>query len=165
MRGLSKEEDIKKKGILNSELNALIGRLGHGDHFIVSDAGFAIPRGLKRIDLAIEKDSPSILRILDLLNEELYIEKVGIAEEMREYNPKLFDRIMKLYSNIMIEFETVPYKMISGEIAKTAKAIVRTGSFEPFGEIVIYPAVNAEEWFLRDGVKIPENYKKRLGNI
>ena len=52
-----------KKGILNGELNELIGRLDHGDNVIVSDAGFAISQGVKRIDFGIEKDSPNIVRI------------------------------------------------------------------------------------------------------
>lgn len=143
-------------------MNALIGRLGHGDYIIVCDAGFAVPLGVNKIDLAVEKDSPNILRILELLNDELFIEKINVPKEMKEYNPKLFERIQQLYSNLIIEFGEVPYKVVSEEIAKTAKAVIRTGSFEPFGEIVLFAAVNAEEWFLRDGVKIPEHYKERL---
>ena len=51
---------MKAKGILNKDLCALIGELGHGDVIIVCDAGFAIPNETWRIELALEKDSLSV---------------------------------------------------------------------------------------------------------
>ena len=153
---------MKAKGILNKDLCALIGELGHGDVIIVCDAGFAIPQGVRRIELAVEKDCPTVLRILELLKEELIIERYVLAEEMQEVNPVMLGKYQALYSGTTIKCEFVPHAQLAGEIAANAKAIIRTGSFQPYGSIALYPAIDAVEWYKAEGVKVPEFYKDRV---
>jgi len=153
---------LKVKGILNKDLCALIGELGHGDVIIVCDAGFAIPKDVRRIELAVEKDSPTVLRILELLKEELIIERYALAEEMQEVNPVMLGKYQALYEGTTIQCDLIPHSELSGEIAKNAKAIIRTGSFQPYGSIALYPAIDALEWYKAEGVKVPEFYKDRV---
>lgn len=153
---------MKAKGILNKDLCALIGELGHGDVIIVSDAGFAIPKNARRIELAVEKDSPTVLRILELLKEELIIERYALAEEMKEVNPVMLKKYQDVYANSTIVGEFVPHSMLSGEIASKAKAVIRTGSFQPYGSIALYPAIDAVEWYKAEGVQVPEFYRDRV---
>jgi D-ribose pyranose/furanose isomerase RbsD len=153
---------LKTKGILNKDLCALIGELGHGDVIIICDAGFAIDQGVRRIELAVEKDCPTVLRILELLKEELIIERYAVAEEMREVNPVMLGKYEALYDGTTIKGEFVPHSQLAGEIAKSSKAIIRTGSFQPYGSIALYPAIDAIEWYKAEGVKVPEFYKDRV---
>lgn len=153
---------MKANGILNKNLCALIGELGHGDVIIVCDAGFAIPNDVKRIELAIEKNCPTVLRILELLKDELIIERYALAEEMRDVNPVMLAKYQELYKDTAIKGEFVPHSDIAGGIAKYAKAIIRTGAFQPYGSIVLYPAIDALEWYKAEGVKVPEFYKDRV---
>jgi D-ribose pyranase len=153
---------LKLKGILNKDVCAIIGELGHGDIIIISDAGLAIPNHVKRIELAIEKDCPTVLRILELLKEELIIEKYVLAEEIKDVNPIALQRYNSLYENTTIKCEFVPHEQLSGVLASQAKAIIRTGSFSPYGSIALYPAIDAPEWYMAEGVKVPEFYKDRV---
>ena len=153
---------MKSKGILNKDLCALIGELGHGDVIIVCDAGFAIPKGVKRIELAIERDCPTVLRILELLKEELLIEKYALAEEMREVNPVMLEKYESLYEGTAIKGEFIPHSELAGTLAQQAKAVIRTGAFQPYGSIALYPAIDAPEWYKAEGVKVPEFYRGRV---
>lgn len=154
---------MKTKGILHKDLCALIGELGHGDVIVVCDAGFAIPKDVRRIELAIEQDCPTVLRILELLKEELIIERYAVAEEMKEVNPVMLGKYEGLYQGSAIQEEFIPHEQLSGEIAKKAKAVIRTGAFQPYGSIALYPAIDAVEWYKAEGVKVPEFYQDRVG--
>lgn len=153
---------MKKQGILNKDLCALIGELGHGDVIIVCDAGFAVPKGTRRVELAIEKDCPTILQILGLLKEELIIEKYTLAEEMKEVNPVMLAKYRELYGDSTIKEEFVMHEQLAGGLAEKAKAVIRTGSFQPYGSIALYPAIDAVEWYKAQGVQVPEFYKDRV---
>jgi D-ribose pyranase len=153
---------MKKGGILNKDLNALIGSLGHGDHIVISDAGLAIPRDVPRIELALEKDSPTVLRVLELLREELIIEKYSLASEMTEVNPVAYAKYRNVYAGTTIQEVLVPHEQLAHELVKSAKAVVRTGSFSPYGSIVLYPAIDAPEWYKAEGVQVPKFYQDRV---
>ncbi len=152
---------MKAKGILHKDLCALIGEVGHGDVIVICDAGFAIPKDVRRIELAVEQNVPTVERILQLLQEELIIEKYMLAEEMREVNPMLLTKYQALYDET-VQGEFVPHKALAGEIAQHAKAVVRTGAFQPYGSIAIYPAIDAVEWYRAEGVVVPEFYRERV---
>lgn len=44
---------MRKRGILNAELNAAISRLGHTDVVVVVDCGTPAPAGVPVVDLAV----------------------------------------------------------------------------------------------------------------
>ena len=56
---------MKRTRLLNSELSYEISRIGHTASITLCDAGLPIPKGVKRIDLAIESGYPSFIRTLD----------------------------------------------------------------------------------------------------
>jgi D-ribose pyranase len=45
-------------------------------------------------------------------------------------------------------------------MAAKAKCIVRTGAFDPWGNILLYSGVDAPIWFSKPGLKVPEQYAK-----
>ena len=68
---------MKKQGILQNDLAAVIARLGHTDTLVVADAGLPIPPSVPRIDLAVSAGVPSFMQVLRPLLDEVAVESVG----------------------------------------------------------------------------------------
>ncbi|ADK80303.1 D-ribose pyranase [Sediminispirochaeta smaragdinae] len=149
---------MKKSRILSKPLNDAIAAMGHGDFIIISDAGFPIPEG-KRVDLAIEADKPSITEILDLVVSDFIYERVIVAEEQKENNPNLYNAIEKLCDRCNVE--TIPHAQLIEQYPEKAKFIVRTGAFEPWGNVILCSGVDAPVWFKKPGTKVPDYYEER----
>lgn len=149
---------MKKSRILNKQLNNAIASMGHGDFLIISDAGFPIPDN-KRVDLALEADKPGILEILDLIISDLIYERVIVAEEQKENNSPLYKKIDELCDRV--DIETISHSEMIEKYSEKAKYIVRTGGFEPWGNVILCSGVDAPIWFNKPGTKIPDYYESR----
>lgn len=146
--------------LLNSELLHAIGKMGHGDLMIVCDAGFPIPNDAWRIDLAIVQDVPDLQTVLAAISGSFIAEKVGYAAEMAQNNPVLLKKVKRLFADA--ELFTVPHTEILGGIAKSAKVIVRTGAYDPWGNILLYSGVDVPKWFSKPGTIAPDYYAAKL---
>ena len=47
-----------KGGILNGELNRILGNMRHTDCICIGDCGLPIPKGVEVVDLAVKLGSP-----------------------------------------------------------------------------------------------------------
>ncbi|AEV67493.1 D-ribose pyranase [Acetivibrio clariflavus] len=129
---------MKKTKVLNSELSAVIASMGHTDTIAIGDAGLPIPDSSKRIDLAVKRNLPPFLDVLETVLCELEVEEVTIASEMIEDNPGLFKKINELFSSIKINLVThSEFK----EMTKNCKAVVRTGECMPYANIILHSGV------------------------
>lgn len=151
---------MKRATILNAELSLAIASMGHTDLMIVCDAGFPIPGDAWRIDLALVQDVPDLETVLTAISQEMIAEKVGYAAEMVENNPPLLAKVQRIFKDS--EFVTYPHEQILGEMASQAKVIVRTGAFDPWGNILLYTGVDVPKWFAKPGVKTPPYYADRM---
>jgi len=151
---------MKKGAVLNSELSYAIASMGHTDLMIVCDAGFPIPNDAWRIDLALIQDVPDLETVLTAISKELIIEIVSYASEMAENNPPLLETVQKIFPDS--NYEPIPHSQILKEMASKAKVIVRTGAFDPWGNILLYGGVDAPVWFSKPGLNVPEAYQKRV---
>ncbi|MBE3563974.1 MAG: D-ribose pyranase [Hydrogenibacillus schlegelii] len=129
---------MKKTGILNSHLSRLIGELGHTDRILIADAGFPIPPGVERIDLAVRPGLPPFLEVVEAVLTELAVEKALVAEEMRQQSPALYPRLRALLGDVPIE--AVPHAALKAE-ANRVRAIVRTGEFTPYANVILQAGV------------------------
>jgi D-ribose pyranase len=150
---------MKRQGILNQPLSSALASFGHGDLLIVSDAGFPIPRHARRIDLAIAPDLPDLRTMLLLIQREFITEKVIIAAEMEEFNRPLYSWLREHFQDC--QFELRPHSEMLATLAASAKAIVRTGAFEPWGNVGLVSGVDVVRFFSREGVVVPDYYKER----
>ncbi|MCL4393300.1 MAG: D-ribose pyranase [Chloroflexi bacterium] len=146
--------------ILNAELAHAIASMGHGDLMIVCDAGFPIPDDAWRVDLALVQDVPDLETVLTAISQAFIAEKVAYAAEMTQNNPPLLEKVKRIFKDS--EHSTVPHEQILTEMALKAKVIVRTGAFDPWGNILLYSGVDVPKWFSRPGVKVPEYYASRM---
>lgn len=151
---------MKKGLLLNKELNEVIASMGHLDYLIVCDAGFPIPNDVKRIDLALKKDVPDLETVLSLLAEDFIAEKIYVAEEVETNNAPLFQKVHRIFPGV--EIDTMEHQKILGEMASKAKAIVRTGAFDPWGNVILQSGVDVPQWFDKPGIVVPDYYKDKM---
>lgn len=156
---------MKHGRILNAELSHAIAMMGHGDIFMVCDAGFPIPLDRWRIDLAVTHNVPDLYTILELVLAELSAEKVLFADLIVEHNQPLLHRLRELFDGTGAELEAVPNERIMGDVAHNAKVIVRTGAFNPWGNIGIVCGTIPDEWFAIPGTVMPDSYKARQSRM
>ncbi len=156
---------MKRGRLLHADLSHAIAMMGHGDYFVVSDAGFPIPLDAWRIDLAIAPNVPDLYTVLDLVLEDLIVERVLYAKDIEDHNVPLLERLRTTFDGTGAELESVPHARMIGEIAKAAKVIVRTGAFNPWGNIALVCGTDPDAWFAMPGTKIPEPYARRRAQI
>lgn len=154
---------MKRHGILNAELSGAIAALGHGDILIVCDAGFPIPASAKRVDLALVQGIPTIEQVLEAVVSEFIPEKIVFAEEMKANNPPLARTVERIFGSD--DLATVSHAEMLSEMGGRAKVIVRTGDFNPWGNIALVSGVDAPRWFDRAEVVTPPDYQKRIARM
>ncbi|MGV3288222.1 D-ribose pyranase [Bacillus wiedmannii] len=129
---------MKKHGVLNSEIASALASLGHTDTIVIADCGLPIPDGVKRIDLAVEIGKPSFFDVLQVVADDMAIEKVTLAEEVINNNAEVNKEIeLKL---IEPAFEYVSHEQFK-EHTKKAKAIIRTGEATPYANVILHAGV------------------------
>lgn len=84
---------MKKTALLNAQLSHCIATLGHTESLTICDAGLPIPLSVERIDLALTAGVPSFLQTLNVVTNEMYVERVVIAEEIKEKNPEILTAV------------------------------------------------------------------------
>lgn len=151
---------MNRSRLLNAELSHAIASMGHGDLMIVCDAGFPIPSTAWRIDLAIVPDVPDLETVLAPIADHLIAERVSYADTLPVHNAPLLRKIERLFAGA--DFEPVTHDAILKEMASKAKVIVRTGAFDPWGNILLYSGVDVPAWFSKEGVVAPDYYARKL---
>ena len=83
---------MKKTGIINAPISAVVARLEHTDMLTVADAGLPVPNGVERIDLALKRGVPGFLETLEVVLSEMYVEKAYVSEDILEKSPHILAR-------------------------------------------------------------------------
>lgn len=151
---------MKSGGILNRDLMRAISDMGHTQIMVIGDAGVPVPDSATRIDLALAEDIPTIQQVLKYIMEEMIYEKVIVAEEQKKNNPKHFEAVCTLSKRCKVE--TMPHEKLFSTYLPKAKYIIRTGSFEPFGNVVLQSGIDAPKWFAKEGCLVPGYYEERV---
>jgi D-ribose pyranase len=129
---------MKKTGILNYEIAQVIAGMGHYQKIIICDAGFPIPEGVRRIDLALTPGLPAFMDVLTTVMEELYVEEVIISKETTEHSPQRFEEMKAQFPRITPELVAhTEFK----EMSKTVKACIRSGECTPYSNIMLVSGV------------------------
>lgn len=129
---------MKKSKSINSEISYTISKMGHTDSLTIGDCGLPIPDGVKRIDLALTYGIPTFLETLDIVIEELCVEEITIACEIKEQNEKVYNEILNRFKNVKInEVFHEDFK----KLTKESKAVIRTGECSPYANIILKSGV------------------------
>jgi len=125
---------MKKNNLINPALSEVIASLGHTDTLVVADAGLPISRETQRIDLALTRGIPTFVDTLRVILEEMYVEKAYVSEDVLVKSPHVYQAIQSLLMDMPIE--AIPHKTFL-EMSRTARAVVRTGEFTPFANVIL----------------------------
>lgn len=129
---------MKKTPLLNIALSEVIASLGHGDMLVIGDAGLPIPPETLRIDLALTKNIPSFLDTVRTVLEEMRAEKVLVARETAQVSPQVLAELKRLLPDT--PFEEISHTELKERCAQ-ARAVVRTGEFTPYANVILVAGV------------------------
>jgi D-ribose pyranase len=129
---------MKKHGILNHEISEVAATMGHNDMLAIADAGLPIPEDVWRIDLALTAGIPPFLKTVQVILEELQVQEAIIAEEMLDKSPELYQQLQELLKEIPIA--RIPHEDFKLKTS-AAKAVVRTGEFTPYANVILVSGV------------------------
>ncbi len=129
---------MKATGLLHPELSAIIAGLGHGDLLGVADAGLPISPATLRVDLAFAPGKPAVQDVLDALLAELTVEAYVLAEESKAHAGWLVDFLAGRLPGAAVVW--VDHETLKARCA-TARAVVRTGEFRPYGNVLLASGV------------------------
>lgn len=137
---------MKKTSLLNAPLSYLIARLGHTDSLTICDAGLPISEELERIDLALSPNIPTFLQTFDVVVQELFIEKVVLATEIKQKNSQIYTALLERIDALAkkqgnhIQIEYVDH-FIFKQQTRACKGVIRTGECSPYANIILYSGV------------------------
>ena len=124
---------MKKTGILNRDVSALVAETGHYDRIVIGDAGLPIPPGVPCIDLTVGKNDPTIEDVLKMLALELPVEQFWIATEY----PSVDSRIKQIQDifpgSKAITVAHDEFKKLNHD----AMCVIRTGDFSPYSNVML----------------------------
>ena len=129
---------MKKTPLLNVELSEVIAGLGHGDMLVIGDAGLPIPLDVRRIDLALTRGVPGFIDTLRTVLAEMQVQSVIVAEETGQKSPHILAAIKQLLPTTHIE--VVSHELLKAD-TEGAVAVVRTGEFTPYANIILVSGV------------------------
>ena len=129
---------MKKTGLLNQPLSAVIAGLGHTDSIVITDAGLSIPATTPRIDLAVSAGVPGFLDVMRAVLGEMQLGGAVIARELVEHSPLFYAEVVKILDSVVLT--EVPHTELL-QLTHTARAAVRTGEFTPFANIILISEV------------------------
>lgn len=130
---------MRKTVLLNSNISSVISRMGHTDMLTVGDCGLPIPDGVERIDLALKLGVPAFLEVLDTVLEELCVEKIILAEEIKAVSPAMHAEILARFGE-KVQVEYVSHEDFKKTTARS-KAVVRTGECTSYANIILCSGV------------------------
>jgi D-ribose pyranase len=129
---------MRKIGTLNSEIAAVIAKLGHTDTIVIGDCGLPIPEGVPRIDLALKPGVPSFIETLEIVLKEMQVEAVTLAEEIKTHNTMIENQVKEMLNDTEISYVShEEFKQLTGQ----AKAVIRTGEATPYANIILKSGV------------------------
>lgn len=132
---------MKRHGILNSNISRVLSAMGHTDRIAIADCGLPVPEGTERIDLAVTFGNPRFTDVLKAVSNDMKIEAVVLAEEIKEQNPQILEEIQELFASLETGFkpekvEFVPHTRFK-ETTKECRAVIRTGETTPYANIIL----------------------------
>ena len=129
---------MKKTGILNQPISAVIAGMGHGDMLVIADAGLPVPLEVERIDLALLPGVPGFLQTVAAVQGELQVEKVIVASETDDKSPHIAEALKAIFPEV--RFEWVSHAELK-ELTHKAVAVIRTGEFTPYANVILVSGV------------------------
>lgn len=112
--------------------------MGHFDQLSIGDAGMPVPMTTEKIDLAVDKGIPSFMDVLNNVLEELAVQRIYLAEEIKTENPEMLKKIQERLPETPVTFITHAEMKAA---LHDSKAFIRTGEMTPYANILLESGV------------------------
>lgn len=129
---------MKKTKVINSDLSRVISQMGHFDTLAIGDAGMPVPMDTEKIDLAVTEGLPSFMAVVNNVLEELEVQRIFLAEEIKEYNPEMLKQLEERFADVEIVF--IPHAEMKKNL-RQCHAFVRTGEMTPYSNVILESGV------------------------
>ncbi|AQP53363.1 D-ribose pyranase [Vagococcus penaei] len=129
---------MKKSPVINSDISRVIAQMGHFDKLSIGDAGMPVPMTTEKIDLAVTNGVPSFMDVLNNVLEELEVQRIYLAEEIKTANPDMLVAIKERLPEMPISF--IPHSEMKQELTN-CHAFIRTGEMTPYANILLESGV------------------------
>ncbi|CAH1222713.1 MULTISPECIES: D-ribose pyranase [Paenibacillus] len=130
---------MKKQGMLNSHISKILSDLGHTDMIVIADAGLPVPEGVAKIDLALKLGTPSFREVVELIADDMVVEKVVLAQEIKEGNPAALQLVTETFGSEAVDV-SVSHEQFKA-LTRQAKAVIRTGEATPYANCILQSGV------------------------
>ena len=131
---------MKRNGILNSDISRVLSYMGHTDRICIGDCGLPVPDETERIDLALRFGQPSFMDVLTEVAKDMKVERIFLAEEMKEKNEAQLKAVLSFFENsetgFVPEVEYVSHEQLK-RMTEDCKAVIRTGETTPYSNIIL----------------------------
>lgn len=129
---------MKKTKVINSDISRVIAQMGHFDKLSIGDAGMPVPMTTEKIDLAVDNGIPSFMQVLNNVLEELEVQRIYLAEEIKTENPEMLKQIQNRLPETPITF--MPHDDMKQDL-NNVHAFIRTGEMTPYSNIILESGV------------------------
>jgi D-ribose pyranase len=124
-----------QSGILNPAVLSLIARIRHTNTLVISDWAFPYWPQIETVDISLTMGIPTVLDVLDLLQQNFKIGRIWQAEEFVACNSAdTVDRFAKSFGKIPLTRE--PHVDFKKRVPH-AIGLIRTGDPTPYGNIIL----------------------------
>ncbi|MFB8376010.1 D-ribose pyranase [Paenibacillus taichungensis] len=130
---------MKKQGILNSHISKVLSDLGHTDTIVIADAGLPVPEGVPKIDLSLKLGTPSFQEVVELIADDMVVEKVILATEIKAGNPEALQCITEKFGDEVIDV-SISHEQFKA-LTRNAKVVIRTGEATPYANCILQSGV------------------------
>jgi D-ribose pyranase len=137
---LNRGHDMKKSGILHSDLARIVASMGHGDRLVVCDSGYPIPHNRPVADVVLTAGIPGIIDTLKAILAELHIEGAVMAEEVKQVSTQMHREILGVVGTVPLT--TIPHEKFK-DLCRTEPntSFVRTGEATKYSNIMLIAGV------------------------
>jgi D-ribose pyranase len=126
---------MKNHGVIHPDLVRLLAQLGHKDEVLICDAGFPIPLGVERIDLAYRLGSPEFADVVEAIAADMAVESIVVADESGD------DLVEWLRSVTDAEsMQRLTHDQLKNR-AERSRAVIRTGESTPYANVILIAGV------------------------
>lgn len=129
---------MKKSKVINSDISRVIAQMGHFDQLSIGDAGMPVPMTTEKIDLAVDNGIPSFMDVLNNVLEELEVQRIYLAEEIKTENPDMLKKIQERLPETPVTF--IPHSKMKAAL-HDSRAFIRTGEMTPYANILLESGV------------------------
>lgn len=130
---------MKKTALLNSDISRVIADMGHTDSLTIGDCGLPVKDFVEKIDLSVRRGLPRFLDVLDTVLEELCVEKIVLAEEIKAAAPDMEKQILDRFPGLPVEY--VPHEDFKKR-TEDSRAVIRTGECTPYANVILVSGVS-----------------------